>query len=256
MATSSLSDHLAPFVLFLGIAEDYYQPWYVKNCKIDGLSRHDPDYGKMDDHDEKVKNLVNLEELLKGRAGKHCDMYFDLVATHTTKVTGKAAYRKYRRKRMVSKLLSKLDEALAQVQIYNWWDSWMFEMPQDARAFVREGKKPNRRVRKYENAEDCPKAILSGKDEDVGGRFTGWRYRDSNRALKEHYKKVVEDRQNGKELEKEYVNKWQNEWRKSQKYPDRADPSDHDMAGGKSLEDINNGGYESNAVNYWATDEV
>ena len=208
----------------------------------------------MDNHEEKVKNWITLERLLEGRQGEFAEMYFDLIATHTTKISGKAAFRKQRRRKPVSELVSVLDEALARVQLYNRWDAWMFEMPQDACASIKEGKKPNRRVKKYDNPDDCPKAKLSGKDEDSGGRFTGWRYRESNREMKKQIKLVKEDREKGAKVEEKHVEIWRDRWRKSQKNPNKPDVDEEETTG-KSLEHYNNGN-ESEAEDGWEAEEV
>ena len=221
----------------------------MENAKINGCDRSDPEYGTMPNHDEKVKEWITLEKLLEGRSGDHQEMYFDLVATHTTKVSGKAAYRKYRRKKPFSKLVSNIDEVLAHVQLYNRWDAWMFEMPQDACAYAKTGRKPNRRVTRYDNAENCPKAKLSGKDKDCSGRSTGWRSHESTKEMKKQLKLVDQDRASGSKVEKKFVEKWKNDWRAAQKNPSRTETKEDDETS-KSLEEINEG-YKSNAQDRW-----
>ena len=98
----------------------------------------------------------------------------------------------------------------------NRWATWMFEMPQDAEAWIKEGRKLNRRKKGYDNPQNCPKPKLSGKDEDSGGRFTGWRFREANAEMKKQLAFVKEDWQKHMDVEAKYVETCKKLWKELQ----------------------------------------
>ena len=202
--------------------------WHKKNSVSAKEADDTGNWGKLKDG-KTARDWMTLEDFLLGRKGPNPEMYFNVVGTHSTLVTGKGKLRKERTKFEFSKIVGSHDEALARVQVYNRWEIWMLEFEEDAMLRIRSIKKPNRREKKYKfqekakekGAPPAPAPKLSCEKATFAGKYTGW---DWSKTVKEFIRQlefVVKDRADNKDVEKTCMLKWREQGRKERGVPRR-----------------------------------